>query len=693
MGLLWLAAAPLLAQQAAQGTRFANDQCIKCHSDSSIASMHPQALAGMVRLPADQAPVFRSPDDMAELYVNELAFNASVHAGLACTDCHTGITRLPHDQRLPVLRCGDCHADAERDISTGMHRAAADPTGRHLPTCTDCHGPAHEIPAEQEPRAFQQTRAHVLACIQCHGPDDDAEDYGQSYLENVHGRGLMETGLASSATCMDCHGAHKVLHSSDPESPIHPLNAPETCGRCHEGIAEVYADSIHGQHLTDIDAPAASCTTCHHSHGISSVNNEFTVAVVSECSNCHADLAASYRDSFHGKATMLGHPDTAVCSSCHGAHDIRPAVDPASRVHPDNLVETCSECHDNVNRKFVQYISHAEIRNREANPQVYWTWLIMTTLLLSVLAVFVPHGLLWLQRSMIDRIKNPLGYHKPPRGTRYVRRFNRVHRFTHFLIVISFMGLVITGFPLKYSYADWAQGMAGFLGGSHILGLLHRLFAIITFAYAGIHAVFLAWFFAVKCPRPRWKYLVGPDSLVFSWRDLKDFWAMVRWFFWLGPRPRFDRWTYYEKFDYFGEIWGVFLIGGTGLILWFPMLFTRWLPGWVLNCAMVIHSIEALLAASVIFLVHFFNTHLRPEKFPIDMVMLTGSMTETEMEEERPAEYERLKATGRLEEHLVEPLPLHLRIIGAVFGMLAFFTGIVLIVLALSTELTHVLGK
>jgi cytochrome b subunit of formate dehydrogenase len=164
---------------------------------------------------------------------------------------------------------------------------------------------------------------------------------------------------------------------------------------------------------------------------------------------------------------------------------------------------------------------------------------------------------------------------------------------------------------------------------------------------------------------------------------------MLRWFFWLGPRPKFDRWTYFEKFDYWGEIWGVFVIGGTGLILWFPTLFARWLPGWILNCAMVIHSIEALLAASVIFLVHFFNTHLRPDKFPVDMTMFTGRMTETEMKEERTDEYKRLMESGELEKRIVNPLPWQWRLVGVIAGILAFLFGLFLIALAIETEIAQ----
>jgi len=468
-----------------------------------------------------------------------------------------------------------------------------------------------------------------------------------------------------------------------------PANAPKTCGECHEGVKDIYVASVHGRNLAAGVKEAASCTSCHHSHGIKEVGEEFLRDVVMECSHCHIDLGKSYLVSYHGKATSLGGDGVAVCSSCHGAHDILPASDPDSRVHASNLEKTCGECHSNANENFTKYIAHVDYTDPEEHPAVFYTFWIMTILLCSVLAVFVPHSLLWFQRTLLERIRAPR--HKGPKP-RQVRRFARIHRLTHGLIVVSFMGLVATGFPLKYSYTDWAQEMSSWFGGAHAMGVLHRILAVVTFGYAGTHAAYLAWFFWKKCPRPRRKYLFGPDSLVFSLKDLKDFIAMVRWFFRLGPRPRFDRWTYFEKFDYWGEIWGVFVIGGTGLMLWFPMLFTRWLPGWVLNCAMVVHSIEALLAASVIFLVHFFNTHLRPEKFPIDMTMWGGRMSEEEMKEERPAEYERLVAAGELEARIVEPIALHWRIVGIVLGISAFLTGVILIILAIRTELFQLTG-
>ena len=125
---------------------------------------------------------------------------------------------------------------------------------------------------------------------------------------------------------------------------------------------------------------------------------------------------------------------------------------------------------------------------------------------------------------------------------------------------------------------------------------------------------------------------------------------MIRWFFGLGPKPTFERWSYWEKVDFWGAVADSVIIGLTGLILWYPNLFCRFLPGETVNIAKVIHSTQALLATGFVFAIHFFSVWLRPEKFPLDMAMFTGVVSEEELRAERPAYYERLRAEGRLDE-------------------------------------------
>ncbi len=235
-------------------------------------------------------------------------------------------------------------------------------------------------------------------------------------------------------------------------------------------------------------------------------------------------------------------------------------------------------------------------------------------------------------------------------------RFSRLNRALHATMIVSFMSLALTGMTLKFSYTGWAYVLSRILGGVEMAGYVHRFAAVVMIGIFVIHIVDLS-------RRKRREYgtwramLTGPDSMLPSRRDFSDFIGNLKWFVGRGPRPAYGRWTYWEKFDYFAVFWGIFVIGSTGLTLWFPEFFTRFIPGWAINVATIIHSDEALLAVGFIFTVHFFNTHLRPEKFPMDIVVFTGRMTVEDLKEDKPAEYEELVRSGKLDERLAEPYP------------------------------------
>jgi len=261
----------------------------------------------------------------------------------------------------------------------------------------------------------------------------------------------------------------------------------------------------------------------------------------------------------------------------------------------------------------------------------------------------------------------------------YVRRFSGLQRTLHILVIVSFLGLVMTGLPLKYSYTDWAHVLIRLLGGLTAAGILHRMCAIITFGYFFTHVGYLV-VKLITSPE-RTKYLWGPDSMVPQPKDVLDVFGMFKWFFGLGPRPKFDRYSYMEKFDYWAVFWGVAIIGTSGLFLWFPEFFARFLPGWVFNIARIIHSDEALLATAFIFTIHFFNVHLRPGKFPIDTVIFTGRATADYMKEEHPLEYDRVRATGTFDERVVEPASRAAYLWSVTIGFIALSIGIILIAL------------
>ena len=216
-------------------------------------------------------------------------------------------------------------------------------------------------------------------------------------------------------------------------------------------------------------------------------------------------------------------------------------------------------------------------------------------------------------------------------------RFNVFHRFIHLVMMVTFVGLALTGLPLKYPHAFWAKGLASLWGGVKGAGILHRWCAGITFGYFFLHLLWVAYYrFVLKGP------LFGPKSLIPSWRDFQDLYQHILYFLKKAPAPQFGRFTYWEKFDYWAVFWGIAFIGGSGLVLWFPEFFSRFLPGILFNIAYTIHSDEALLAMGFVFIVHLYNAHLRAGVFPLDKSIFSGKIDAKEMMERHPREWEDL---------------------------------------------------
>jgi hypothetical protein len=163
-------------------------------------------------------------------------------------------------------------------------------------------------------------------------------------------------------------------------------------------------------------------------------------------------------------------------------------------------------------------------------------------------------------------------------------------------------------------------------------------------------------------------------------KDLRDLWDNFKFFFYAGPPPRFGKWTYYEKFDYFALFWGVPIVVGSGLVMLFPNFFSHFIPGYALNLGSLVHSEEALLAAGFIFVFHFFHNHLRPGVIPMDINIFTGTMPLERLIRERPAEYERLKDEGLLDALLVNRPERRVMWESKVFGLVALSIGLFLIV-------------
>ena len=415
-------------------------ECLACHADRDLKREKPVPGRGV------------------SLFVDEAALKGSAHGRLECVACHK-TAGAPHDERLPPVRCADCHQKARATLSEGAHGSpkavkaqARAPTcvachgthavapsaslgtetcatchrrqvglyresiharsrqrpGSEAPTCRSCHGEAHALLAQSNPRSPTYHLNLPRTCAQCHADPELAKRYNipvgnvyQLYMDSIHGRALTRSGLLVAANCSDCHGAHEIKPRTEPASRVHRTNVPATCGSCHAGILAAYRESIHGRQTAAANPLAPICIDCHTAHQIRRVEVEvWKLDIVTECGTCHVESLRTYRDTFHGKVTALGFTRVARCSDCHGSHDILPKSDPASRINPAKLVATCQRCHPAANPNFVRYDPHADPGNRARNPLLYYASRFMIWLLVGVFAFFGIHTALWSARGL-----------------------------------------------------------------------------------------------------------------------------------------------------------------------------------------------------------------------------------------------------------------------------------------------------
>jgi predicted CXXCH cytochrome family protein len=649
-------------------------ECFKCH---------------------EKDDVFKTVEgEQISLTVHKEDLQNSEHKNIPCVKCHTDIDPKRHRpcETAGTVDCSNCHAQMAEDYFESNHGMAYVQKDPDAPYCSYCHG-THMVLSHLDERDKTYRSNIPQLCGDCHGkldhPAMTRTGVGNAFVDyssSVHGQGLIKKGLLPSAICTDCHSTHFILGHEDERASIHFKNVPATCATCHKGIYDEYAESIHNISSTDQEQKLPTCEDCHSSHKIKEIQqDQFMTEVTHQCGTCHEDLSETYTETLHGKAYTLGYLKAARCSDCHGAHDVQKVDDPDSHVGFNRVVETCQKCHPDANRRFTGYLTHATHHDKQKYPILYFTFWAMTSLLIVVFSFFGLHTLLWMPRSFkhLKEKRKAEKIHK----RYYIQRFTLDQRIMHIFVILSFMGLALTGMMLKFANMPWAQTLADLFGGVQAAGRIHRISAVITFGYFFVHiSSMIRTKFRTKTT---WRQMIlGKRSLWFNKKDLKDFIGSMKWFLGLGSRPDYGRWTYWEKFDYMAVFWGVGVIGLSGLILWFPEFFTKILPGWLINVAMIVHSDEALLAVGFIFTIHFFNTHLRPESFPLDPVIFTGLVPLDEYKEDRPEEFKYLKESGRLKKsvELREISPKRMLAV-RIFGYTFLSIGIFLIVLIIYSML------
>ena len=619
-----------------------------------------------------------------------------------CNQCHDFSYVVPS----PILKPGKASVGVEPAEQTEEKKSeTVTENAKQEQNCLSCHG------KPEYGEKFAQSAHGVLACSTCHRGIDDITAHMKKEekpaLTDCAGchreiAGLYENDvhfLRGGMSCVDCHGD---IHVRVKDEGVSKRAVIKRCTTCHD--EETYSFLGHGNAVLGGNEDAAACSDCHGLHGIPAYDDTewaqrwkreaYTIA----CISCHDDselverndlnpfVTAGYLNTYHGKVFNLGFPEqVAGCPDCHKSHNILPQDDPRSAIHPNNLEKSCARCHKGFHQRFLSFYAHPDPDDRSNYPILYWANVFMIVLLASVFIFFWTHIALWWRKAYWEKWRQRTSVERETSSEEdvvYVRRFSWRDRIMHLLLIFSFFMLVMTGFPLKYHDAPWAVVLLGLWGGPEAAGFLHRFAAAVLWGLF-LYTCWLSLRFLFPGGRVKgWTgRLFGPESLFFNLKDWEDLKGMFRWFFGKGEMPRFERWTYWEKFDFFAVFWGMFVIGLSGLILWFPEKSSYILPGWMINMAVVLHSEEAFLAAIFIFTVHFFNNHLVPNKFPLEPNIFTGRYSISALKKERPEEYERIIAENRLEELKTEPPGPLCRFASAVIGIASVLLGLLLTVL------------
>lgn len=362
------------------------------------------------------------------LFVDPAEYAQTVHGsfGFDCTLCHSGIGDFPHDPGSSV-HCGDCHAPVASQLAQSVHGTPHPETGAVPATCADCHT-EHDIRRPSDPESSVYRLTQFETCAHCHEDPERMGRFGQenaatvsSYLESVHGRGLLEKGLTVAPVCTDCHGergtgAHQIAAVNDTTSRMNRAHVVETCGRCHAGILAQYDRGIHGELYETGNPDTPTCVSCHAEHGVQPVTSPTSGVspehIAQTCTGCHdteefntrygvtVSRGETFGESFHGVALEAGQVTVANCESCHGAHEILPSTDPRSMIYPANLQDTCGRCHPGIGAGVAEGKIHVASLIDEKGTlgsMVKWAYILIiaTTVIYSAGLIFLDQYRHW----------------------------------------------------------------------------------------------------------------------------------------------------------------------------------------------------------------------------------------------------------------------------------------------------------
>lgn len=520
------------------------------------------------------------------------------------------------------------------------------------------------MPWHVDMTAYKDSYHGSFGCMVCHrGPDYESRPY-------PHGIPLSpkkDRVPFDYAMCKSCHPQEWESYS---------------LGEHERARAEEARGKIFKEKGADKAVKAPYCADCHQVHFVSSDFNrqDWIDMQTATCGKCHEHEAETYLLNYHGKTSaLLNFEASASCADCHGGHSTK---------HLDTVEEAykaCKRCHPNSDPKMTGYMIHADeaelslegikhtgltllnvgkglfnsgtgffsgmTKEEKVEAQlatVHMAHYFMILLLAVTVGFFYPHSVLMLVRKGHERLRGKYKKRHDYENEELFWRFRGFFRFCHLLLMISLFGLIFSGMPLSFPKSSWAPVVVDYMFfGPNNARLVHRGCALLLIFTT---VLYLGWMIKTFI-KIRWE-LFSARSMVPNLKDFKDMYFNIKYMLGLGPEPKFERYSYWEKFDFFAIFWGVPVIGLPGFLLWFNDELSPYLPGFVINIAAIVHAEEGLLAMSFLFFVHFINTALRPDKFPYNRYMFTGKITKSELMEEYPLEWARMVNDPELMESL-----------------------------------------
>ncbi len=550
-------------------------------------------------------------------------------ADLSCFPCHSLIKfekGPPFAHEGPGHRtAGHCHLC---HVGSGHEGRAIDRNG-----CLGCHeeksdalkiltaGFGKEAPPKAAPKAPHP--AGALQCAGCHSaPQFDVTALSRS----VHAK----------LACSECHQGYDFsLSREKPAAAVAPLAA---CAKCHDSQASDLANSVHAK------KGGATCINCHgEPHSIEKASKKPVYAaragMSANCIGCHTQKDG-FKDSVHGRMIALHNDRAPGCANCHGSHDIAKVTTAASMVSPQNKAGTCAECHKGASANFAALFTHKPVAMR-AGPhatEVAFSWL--TAIVLSLLIIHVALDLGNEIRHALRRRRGLEEPHTTPPGPPSVQRFDKHQLIQHWLLIGSVVLLVLSDWPVRMAGIGTSLAIVNSLGGVQVTSIIHRFAGVVL----GIASVYHLGYLTIGIVRKQNVFGMLP-----SMKDLRDLMGNGAYFLGLSKeRPKFARFAYHEKFDYWAVFWGVVIMFGTGLMRWFPVFFAKFLPAGFIEGCQIAHGDEATLAALVLFTWHLYNVHLKPAIFPMNWTWIDGRIETSLLREEHRAEYDDLVQKGAL---------------------------------------------